>query len=141
MRQAAAEPGQILLGCVFVDGIGGVSQCPVQRSAEVGIQLLRCFVAGLSSSQENAGIPHREDFFQGADRGKVAQMNGAVALSIGPGNQSLLDIVIDHGGGESFPFVKVNQLPGHIGNDLVHIQRNIRQLVPGSGTLALQTLL
>ena len=96
---------------------------------------------GLSGGQQNPGIPHGENLFQRGDGGKISQMNGTIAFAVCPGDQPLLDIVVDHGGGESLPFVKVDQLPGHIGNDLVHIQRNIRQFLPGSGTLALQALL
>lgn len=139
--QVQSQSGQILPGSVFIDGICGICQCPVQRGAEVGIQLLRRFVAGLSGGQQNPGIPHGENLFQRGDGGKISQMNGTIAFAVCPGDQPLLDIVVDHGGGESLPFVKVDQLPGHIGNDLVHIQRNIRQFLPGSGTLALQALL
>ena len=64
-------------------------------------------------------------------------MYRAVALAVGPGDQAVFDIVIHHGGGETLPLVKVDQLPGHIGDDLVHIQGQVGQFLPLGGALLL----
>ena len=48
-------------------------------------------------------------------------MDGAVALALGPGDQAVLDIVVHHGGSKGGALVKMDQLPGHIRNQLVHI--------------------
>ena len=54
----------------------------------------------------------------------------AVLLSLGPGGQAAFGIVVYHGGGEAVVPVKADDLPVHVGKDLVHIQGEVRQLVP-----------
>ena len=68
-------------------------------------------------------------------------MDGSVPLARRPGHQAVLDVVVHHGGGEGLPVVKTDQLPGHIGDDLIHIQGNVGQLVPLGGALMLHALL
>ena len=83
-------------------------------------------------------IPYGEHLFQSAHRGEIGQMHGGVALALCPGDETVLDIVVHHCGGQCIPVVKVDQLAGHIRDDLIHIQRNIGQFVPGRGALLFQ---
>ena len=64
-------------------------------------------------------------------------MDGTVPLPVRPGDQTVLDIVVDHGRGEDLAVVEMDQLAGHVGDDLIHVKGQIRQLRPGGGTLLL----
>ena len=64
-------------------------------------------------------------------------MDGAVPLALRPGDQAVLDVVVHHGWGEGGTAVKTNQLPGHVGDQLIHIQRDIGQVVPEDGPFLL----
>ena len=65
----------------------------------------------------------------------------AVLLALRPGHQAAFGVVIHHGGGEAVVLVKADDLPVHVAEDLVHIQREVRQLVPVHGALGPQPLL
>ena len=91
----------------------------------------------LSGGQQRAHTAHRQHLFQGTDGGEIAQMDGAVALAVCPGDQTVFDVVVDHGGGQRIPVVKVDELPGHIGDQLVHIQSDVGQGFPVGGPLLL----
>ena len=82
--------------------------------------------------------PDGENLFQGTDGGQAAQMGGTVPLSLCPGDQAIFYIVVDHGGGQSLAVVEVDQLPGQIANQLVHVQSDVGQCVPVSRPLLFQ---
>ena len=58
-----------------------------------------------------------------------------VLLALGPWNQAAFGVVVDHGGGQGIFLVKAQDLAVHVGEHLVHIQREVRQLVPGHRAL------
>ena len=58
-----------------------------------------------------------------------------VLFSLGPWNQAAFGVVVDHGSGQGIFLVKAQYLAVHIGEDLVHIQGEIRQLIPGHRAL------
>ena len=60
-------------------------------------------------------------------------MDGTIAFALRPGDQAVFDIIIDHSGGEGAALVKTDELAGHIGHQLVHIQSKIGQVLPGGG--------
>ena len=62
----------------------------------------------------------------------------AVFLAGRPGHQTAFGVIVHHGGGQAVLLVKADHLAVHIGEDLVHIQRKIRQLLPGDWPLRAQ---
>lgn len=53
-----------------------------------------------------------------------------VFLALGPGEQGIFGVIIYHGGGEGVILIQPDGLPLHIGEDLIHVQREIRQMLP-----------
>lgn len=139
--QVQGQAGQVLGGGLGWQGLGGLIQRPVQGLEEVGVQLLRRLLPLFPSGDEHLHVPHGEHPLQGAHGGEVAQMDGTVPLPVRPGDQTVLDIVVDHGRGEDLAVVEMDQLAGHVGDDLIHVKGQIRQLRPGGGTLLFQPLL
>ena len=68
-------------------------------------------------------------------------MGAGVPLSLGPGHGPVLDVVVDHGGGKALPLPIVDELTGHIGNELVHIQADVGKCLPLHRALTLEALL
>ena len=63
-----------------------------------------------------------------------------VFFSLGPGNQAAFGVVVHHGGGQAVFLIEPDHLAVHIAEDLVHIQGEVRQLVPGHRALGPQPL-
>ena len=85
-------------------------------------------------------IPGTHDPFQNADSGQVGQMLPPVLLPLRPGYQAAFRVVVHHGGGENVVARKADYLPVHIAQHLVHIQREIRKLLPGNRPVVPQTV-
>jgi len=133
--QIQRHAGQILPLGVGVDGLCGVCEGAVKGAAEVGIQPLVPLVAGLSGGDELADGADGQHLLKGADGGEIGQMDGTVPLAVRAGNKAVLDVIVDHGGGQRVPIVKADQLTGHIRDQLIHIKGNIRQSIPAGGAL------
>ena len=61
-----------------------------------------------------------------------------VFLALSPGDQGVFRVVIDHRGCQSVALVQTDGLSFHVGEDLIHIQGEIRQCFPIRRAVGLQ---
>ena len=129
---------QIVSSFISAHLLHGTGQGTVQTFQKGPVAVFHGAVIGKLSADQQVHIPDGHHLLENADEGEVGQMVPVVFLALSPGDQGVFRVVIDHRGRQSVALVQTDGLPFHVGEDLIHIQGEIRQCFPIRRAVGLQ---
>mgnify|MGYP000127301817 CR=1 FL=1 len=129
---------QIVSSFISAHLLHGTGQGTVQTFQKGPVAVFYGAVIRKLSADQQVHIPDGHHLLENADKGEVGQMLPVVFLALSPGDQGVFRVVIDHRGCQSVALVQTDGLPFHVGEDLIHIQGEIRQCFPIRRAVGLQ---
>ena len=129
---------QIVSSFISAHLLHGTGQGTVQTFQKGPIAVFHGAVIGKLGADQQVHIPDGHHLLENADEGEVGQMVPVVFLALSPGDQGVFRVVIDHRGRQSVTLIQTNGLSFHVGEDLIHIQGEIRQCFPIRRAVSLQ---
>ncbi len=129
------------VGVVAGGGVGGFGQeigCVgegVVETYEEGFVGLFCVLVEADFLEEGLAVLDGEDFFEEGEHSELGDVLLLVALAVGARDDFLLDVVVDHGLGEGGFFFGEGLLAVDVVEELVHVEVEVGELVPGGGTV------